>query len=616
MYRNLPFLLKQLRSQWSKLPTRRQGAAVLAIPATFLVLTLGSWAWSRKTAIDLQTKIDGTETIITTSNNLFTALLRAETSVRGYSITYNDRFLTPYNQAFSDIPISLSQLNRALEGTPQKAQHLQQLRQLTQKCLDLLEERLRLLSDDQQMPGEATELINLLYEKESAMAELQLVLNKLQAEERISLEQYKRKAVNLRNITSALLWLTVSISLLGYLTAIYLFSQLDWEIRERDVQLNESKSLIQTIVTNVVDGVVTLDKNGRIEILNPAAAYMFGYNPDELMGENLAYLLEEPNAYTAELEEDKGWFSPQERPSFWSNPKFQMGRPWQGVGYHKMGRTFPIEISISDMKQDNRMIAIIRDITERKQAEERLQTHADELARLNLLLANANTHLENRNQELDQFAYVASHDLKAPLRAIANLSEWLEEDLQEQLPEENLLHMQLLRQRVHRMEALINGLLDYSRIGRTHTKSEKVSVRELLEEIIDSLAPPPSFNITLTPELPTLRTKRVLLRQVFANLINNAIKHHNRPDGNITIGMNDLGKAYEFSVADDGKGIDPRYHAKIFTIFQTLEARDKVENTGVGLSIVKKIVETEGGNIRLESQLGQGTTFYFTWLKS
>ncbi|MUL37415.1 PAS domain-containing protein [Gloeocapsopsis dulcis] len=255
------------------------------------------------------------------------------------------------------------------------------------------------------------------------------------------------------------------------------------------------------------------------------------------------------------------------------------------------------------------------DITERKATEEALKHRAEELTYLTKILATTNTALEKRNQELDQFAYVASHDLKAPLRAIANLSQWIEEDIAEQLSAENRHQMDLLRGRVHRLEALIDGLLQYSRVGRIATPAEFISVKALLNEVITMLAPPPEFTIAITEDLPRLRTQKLPLFQVFSNLISNAIKHHNRHDGKIAISATDKGDFYEFTIADDGPGIASAYHDKVFGIFQTLEARDKVENTGVGLAIVKKIVESQGGRIYLVSQEGQGATFCFTWSK-
>jgi PAS domain S-box-containing protein len=237
------------------------------------------------------------------------------------------------------------------------------------------------------------------------------------------------------------------------------------------------------------------------------------------------------------------------------------------------------------------------------------------LAQITSVLNKTTAALEKRTQELDQFVYVTSHDLKAPLRAIANLSEWIEEDIADYLHAENFRQMQLLRGRVHRLEALINGLLQYSRTGRLKTNPELVDVATLLRNIIDILTPPPQFTIEIAPEMPTLVTEQFLLQEVFTQLIDNAIKHHPSSDGRVKIGVHERSNAYEFIVADDGAGIAPQFHEKVFVIFQTLQARDTVENIGVGLAITKKIVESKGGCIRLESQDGQGATFYFTWPK-
>jgi PAS domain S-box-containing protein len=254
------------------------------------------------------------------------------------------------------------------------------------------------------------------------------------------------------------------------------------------------------------------------------------------------------------------------------------------------------------------------DISDRKVSEDALKTRAEELTYLTTVLAQTNVTLEKRNQELDQFAYVASHDLKAPLRAIANLSGWIEEDLSDKLTADTRHQMNLLRGRVHRMEALINGLLQYSRVGRMDTPKFEVSVGDLLAEVVDSLSPPETFSIEIAP-MPTIVTEKLPLQQVFTNLISNAIKYHPRQDGRVSISVQEYASNYEFVVADDGDGIAPEYHDKVFGIFQTLSPRDTIESTGIGLAIVKKIVEQQGGTIRLKSQPGQGAAFYFTWKK-
>ncbi|MGF1512992.1 MAG: ATP-binding protein [Elainellaceae cyanobacterium] len=232
-----------------------------------------------------------------------------------------------------------------------------------------------------------------------------------------------------------------------------------------------------------------------------------------------------------------------------------------------------------------------------------------------LQLEDQKAKLEDRNQDLDRFTYAVSHDLKAPLRAINHLSTWIEEDLEGLLPAENRAQMTLLRQRVARMEALINGLLEFSRVGRTSVAVEAVDLNALLVEVVDSLAPPEQFTIQLQPDLPTIQARRLLLQRVLANLIGNAIKHSDRPDGVVTVAFHGQEERYEFSVADDGPGIAAEYQERIFDVFETLKSRDSAENTGIGLSLVKKIVEMEGGKIEVESEPGKGATFRFTWPK-
>jgi signal transduction histidine kinase len=247
------------------------------------------------------------------------------------------------------------------------------------------------------------------------------------------------------------------------------------------------------------------------------------------------------------------------------------------------------------------------DITERKLSEETTRQRALELAQL----ARA---LRRSNEELDQFAYITSHDLRAPLRGIANLSQWIEEDMGDRFTPEAHQQMELLRGRVHRMEAMIDGILEYSRVGRLSVASERFDVGVLLAEVIDLLAPPPErFRIDVGDGMPVVEGHKLRLQQVFLNLIGNALKHHDKPTGRIVVGCRDADGLYEFSVSDDGPGIEPQYHEKIFVIFQMLQPRDKVEGTGVGLSLVKKIVEAEGGTITVESEPGRGTTFRFTW---
>ncbi|QHL86132.1 HAMP domain-containing protein [Nibribacter ruber] len=223
-------------------------------------------------------------------------------------------------------------------------------------------------------------------------------------------------------------------------------------------------------------------------------------------------------------------------------------------------------------------------------------------------------HLTKVNKELDQFAYVVSHDLKAPLRAINNLAEWISEDLTEKDPE-IIQNLTMMRGRVHRMENLINGILDYSRVGRKELPTTTFSVQDLLKEATENLSPPAGFKITATTPMPVLSTERTLFYQVLANLLSNAFKYHHLQEGNVQVRCTELADFYQFEVEDDGPGIPQEYHQRVFGMFQTMEARDVKESTGVGLAIVKKIVEEKGGEIWIESEKGQGSIFKFTWPK-
>jgi PAS domain S-box-containing protein len=267
-----------------------------------------------------------------------------------------------------------------------------------------------------------------------------------------------------------------------------------------------------------------------------------------------------------------------------------------------------------DEQGNLQMSGLIQDITDRKQLELLNLKQTVDLQHLSRSLILTQDRLKERNQELDSFVYMVSHDLKAPLRAIANLSTWIEEDLNEQIALASQQQFLLLRQRIYRMDALIDGLLRYSQVGRQALESEVVDVGQLLSEIIDSLAPPKNFKIKFLSPLPTLVTKRILLSQVFANLLSNAIKHHDRTEGQIEIAVVSLADCYQFSIADDGPGIPAGAdQERIFEMFQTLKPNSTKENTGIGLALVKKIIEGEGGRIWLDNQQNSGTCFCFTW---
>jgi signal transduction histidine kinase len=223
--------------------------------------------------------------------------------------------------------------------------------------------------------------------------------------------------------------------------------------------------------------------------------------------------------------------------------------------------------------------------------------------------------LQRKNEELGQFAHIVSHDLKAPLRGIDNIVTWIVEDHANELTPKVAEYVSLIKGRLVRAENLIQGILLYARVGRELPAKEEVDLNALISEVIESVAPESSLQISIQNNLPVIFTEKIPLQQVLTNLISNAIKYHDKAQGNIDVTFQNTIDHYVFSVSDNGPGIDKNYHEKIFMIFQTLQERDTFESTGVGLAIVKKILDDRKQSIKLISAPGEGSTFIFTWPK-
>lgn len=227
-------------------------------------------------------------------------------------------------------------------------------------------------------------------------------------------------------------------------------------------------------------------------------------------------------------------------------------------------------------------------------------------------LRELNQMLEQANQTLKDFAHTVSHDLKSPLNSARRLAEWISINYANKMDKNDREYVDLLMTRLARMRNLIDDVLQYSSVGYAEEQKIQVNLNEIIQNVIDMIAPPENITITVENELPVIVCGQARIMQVFQNLLGNAIKYMNKPSGKIKIACVEENDFWKFSIVDNGPGIEEEYFKKIFEMFQRLVTKDKVEGSGIGLSTVKKIVEMYGGRIWVESKLREGSTFFFT----
>ncbi len=362
------------------------------------------------------------------------------------------------------------------------------------------------------------------------------------------------------------------------------------EHKKAENELKESLSLLEATLESTADGILVVNHEGHIRSCNTQFKKLWRIPEDIIQsGDDRKVMsfvlgqLKDPDQFVSKVREL--YSQPAEESvdmiDFADGRVFERYSKPHVVGDQITGRVWSF-----------------RDVTEQHRAQQGQEALMRQVAAA--------------NEELTHFAYVVSHDLKAPLRGIKLLTEWLCSDYADKLGDDAKEQLDLLQNRVGRMHNLIEGVLQYSRVGRIKEDMLSIDLNALLSSVVDAIAPPEHISVTVQGSLPTIKGEKTRIMQIFQNLLTNAVKYMDKPQGHVTVACVDEENAWRFGISDNGPGIETKHFERIFRIFQTLAPKDEFESTGVGLTLVKKIVELYGGNVWVESVLGEGSTFFFT----
>jgi PAS domain S-box-containing protein len=268
------------------------------------------------------------------------------------------------------------------------------------------------------------------------------------------------------------------------------------------------------------------------------------------------------------------------------------------INYSKTGEKYWVSVNGQALYNKEgeviKFFAIEENVTQKKELEVQREFLVDSLAK--------------SNKELEDYASIVSHDLKSPLRSIHSLISWIKEDNEKEFNTQTLQYLSMIENKVEKMDHLIEGILTYAKIDKVDKVVENVNTQEIVQNIINIIHIPTHITVSIKNQLPTIKADRFRIQQLFQNLISNAVNYIDKPNGIVTIDCQETEKEYLFSINDNGPGIAKANQEKVFKIFQSLETTDK--STGLGLSIVKKIVENYQGKIWIESKMGEGTSFF------
>jgi PAS domain S-box-containing protein len=589
----------------------RQEAERLALLIALLlvlftaILTYRAWAAFERNRQEAQS----TRQVVDATTELLLSLKDAESGQRGFLLTGSDRYLEPYRQAIHVIPATLDSLVRVEANLrrPLQLQRIERLKPLVQEKMDELAQTidLRRSADlDRALALVRSDRGQAAMEKIRAVcAEIQTASYDLLAQQRDEVRSSARQAGVTSLVGSAAVFALLALATITIRKGTRDRQRLIEDLQRSEEESRLARDLLQTTISSIGDGVISTDTNGNVISLNPVAQSLTGWTAEQAYGKPLEEIFDIRNEETG---------VPAENPI---RRALREGRI-VGLANHtalaaKDGRIIPIDDSAAPIRSAKGDVAgvvlVFRDITQRREAELMERKATAKLARHSELL-------EKTNAELQHFAYAASHDLREPLRTITAYTQLVQLRSRFQLDPKSAECLQFIVAAAERMGLLIDALLDYSKAGEvTHRPLSPVPMDVVLASALGNLNGSIEENqavVTHDP-LPVITGDKTHLEQLVQNLIGNALKYRRQDPPCIHVAARQSGREWLFAVSDNGQGIPSQYQTQIFELFKRLHGQ-QYAGTGIGLATCKRLVERYGGRIWVESEIGQGSTFFFT----
>lgn len=575
-------------------------AVGLCAAVAVLLLIAAAAAWNAVRFDRTFEGVDYTHRVLTELERVQISLMSMQASARAFVFSGHNDLVDAFETDGRQVRDAVQAVRRLTAGNPAQQHRLATLDPLLRDAIGALE---MLIATRRARGPETMMAAPALIEGQRAVDRARVVVRQLEVEERRLLDEHvtgTRRAARATIETAAVGELVALAFLIA--SAVRVQRDMRERLRAQDA-LQRSQHMYERLFDNAPDAIIQVNPQSRIVRVNRRVEALFGRSRTELTGQRLDLLMPERFRSRHGAHLDAYFASPRTRP---------MGAGLELLGVRQDGSEFPVDILLSPIDTDDgvQALAVIRDVTEQRLNDERIRS-------LNRDLQLQNTRLEAANKELESFSYSVSHDLRAPLRHIDGFASLLSNHAGAQLDDKGRRFVAVISESARRMGRLIDDLLTFSRMGRAQMMPGAVDPSLLVAGVIreGGFDRDPRIQWTIAP-LPMVHADDAMLRQVWFNLIDNAVKYSSRaPAPRVEIGAKtDPAVPGEqiFFVRDNGVGFDMKYAPKLFGVFQRLHSEAEFEGTGIGLANVRRIVARHGGHTWAESELGKGSTFYFS----